>query len=291
MKKVLVLGGTGMLGAACLEVLKKNKNLLVTGTSRSERQGLVKFDAISSNLSELLESQNPDLIINCIGVIKPHINEKDSGSILNAIEVNSIFPAKLANISEELNIKVIQIATDCVYSGRIGGYNETDLHDAEDVYGKTKSLGEVISSNVMHLRVSIIGPEQGRSTSLLEWFRNQPHGQELNGFTDHLWNGVTTYHFARICEGIVLSDNFKSGLHHIIPGDVVAKSELLKYFAGAYSRPDITIKEAESKKKVDRTLKTNDSQANLFFWKNARYEAPPSISEMVTEQSLNSSIN
>ena len=219
MKKVLVLGGTGMLGAACLEVLKKNKDLLVTGTSRSERQGLVKFDAISSNLSELIESQNPDWIINCIGVIKPHINEKDSGSILNAIEVNSIFPATLANISEELNIKVIQIATDCVYSGRIGGYNETELHDAEDVYGKTKSLGEVISSNVMHLRVSIIGPELGRSTSLLEWFRNQPHGQELNGFTDHLWNGVTTYHFARICEGIVSSDNFKSGLHHIIPGD------------------------------------------------------------------------
>ena len=291
MKKVLVLGATGMLGAACLEVLQQNRNLLVIGTSRYASDVMAEFDATSSSVSQLIESQNPDWIINCIGVIKPHINEKETNSILNAIEINSKFPSLLAKASEKSNIKIIQIATDCVYSGKTGGYSEKDLHDAEDVYGKTKSLGEVTYPNVMHLRVSIIGPEQRRSTSLLEWFRNQPHGQELNGFTDHLWNGVTTYHFARICEGIILSDNFKSGISHIIPGDVVAKSELLKYFASAYSRSDITINETESAKKVDRTLKTNDTQFNQILWKNAGYETPPSILEMVIEQSLKSSIN
>ena len=98
---------------------------------------------------------------------------------------------------------MIQIATDCVYSGKTGGYNEDSLHDALDAYGKTKSLGEVRSSTFLNIRSSIIGPEINHKVLLLEWFLKQPKGAVLNGFSNHLWNGVTTLQFAELCLTII----------------------------------------------------------------------------------------
>lgn len=281
MKKVLVLGATGMLGHACSNVLKQNKSLDVSNTSRVANSGFLKFDASTDSISDLISAVKPDWIVNCIGIIKPHIDEKSITSINQAIRINALFPQEIAKATAK---PVIQIATDCVYSGNIGAYAESALHDATDVYGKTKSLGEIPADNFKHIRASIIGPEQGRSTSLLEWFKNQPQAAKLNGFTDHLWNGVTTHHFGFIAKAMIENDYLEFSKTHIVPKDVVTKADLLRIFASAYNRPDIEINDVESAKTVDRTLSTENPESNLALWKLAGYETPPTIKQMVEEQ-------
>ena len=282
MKKVLVLGATGMLGHACSNVLKRSESIDVIVTSRAAKTGHLKFDASLDSVSDLISNVNPDWIVNCIGIIKPHIDEKSTASINQAIRINALFPGEIASATSK---PVIQIATDCVYSGNIGAYPESALHDATDVYGKTKSLGEIPADSLKHIRASIIGPEQGRSTSLLEWFRNQPKDAKLNGFTDHLWNGVTTHHFGFLAKGIIENDYLEFNKIHIVPQDIVTKAELLQIFASSYGRSDITINDVESAKTIDRTLATENPETNSTLWKLAGYETPPTIKQMVEEQS------
>ena len=281
MQKVLILGGTGMLGHACREILEESNGLEVLSTARNQVPGYVNFDARVDDAKTLIEDLNPDWIINCIGIIKPHIDEKSVESIAQAVAINSVFPEKLANSTSK---PIIQIATDCVYSGATGSYSELDLHDATDVYGKSKSLGEVPAENVMHIRASIIGPEVGRSTSLLEWFLNQPEGTTLNGFTNHLWNGVTTHHFGKIAAGLIANNFTSFQKAHAIPGNVLSKSDLLRSFASIYNRNDLTINDVLSNLEINRTLSTNNPDLNLKIWEMAGYSTPPTVEEMVAEQ-------
>jgi len=281
MKKILILGATGMLGHAVADLFRAKTDFQLTQSSRINLPGYVNFDAESDNVSDLLSVIKPDWVINCIGVIKPHINEQSSDSITRALRINAIFPQLLSTAT---NNPIIQIATDCVFSGEKGSYIESDPHDATDVYGKTKSLGEVPSENMKHLRVSIIGPEKGRTTSLLEWFRNQPKNSELNGFIDHLWNGVSTYHFGRIVLGLIENEFTDFTKTHIIPADVVTKAELLNIFSSAYNRSDLTVVQTNSFKTINRTLHTSNSELNYKIWKMAGYETLPTIEEMVIEQ-------
>ena len=236
-------------------------------------------------VSNVLISFKPDWVVNCIGTIKPHINESDSNSVLNAINVNSIFPAQLSHAASKIGARVIQIATDCVYSGSKGAYLESDFQDATDVYGKTKSLGEVPAENMMHIRASIIGPELGRSTSLLEWFKNQPMNSQINGFTDHLWNGVTTHAFGKLCNGIINQNLFQGGKFHVTPKDVVTKAHLLNLFSKVYKRSDIMISDTVSAYKINRTLSTENITQSNNLWQSAGYSSIPTIEELVYEQS------
>jgi dTDP-4-dehydrorhamnose reductase len=288
MKKVLVLGATGMLGSACYRVLSDSSTLSTEGTSRTSDKLLRQMDAGDSNqVRKLVSKIQPDYVVNCIGIIKPHIAESDPDSIKRAILINSEFPIFLADLAVKADFKVIQIATDCVYSGKKGSYTEIDQHDATDVYGKTKSLGEVPSKNFLHLRASIIGPELGRSTSLLEWFRNQPKGSQLNGFEDHIWNGVTTYQFARLARGLIESESELSGTRHIVPANRVSKYELLNIFSNVYKRDDIQINKITSSNFIDRTLETENADVNLEIWNMGGYTSLPTIDEMVREQAIN----
>ena len=283
-KKVLILGATGMLGQACHLVFKSDSNFESISTSRIIKKDMKFFDASADSIEYLINEVSPDWIINCIGIIKPHINENNSSSVKNAIAVNSLFPHQLASAISNLKTKVLQIATDCVYSGKEGGYTENSPHDPLDVYGKTKSLGEVSSEQFFHIRASIIGPEYGRSTSLQEWFLSQPKNAEVNGFTDHLWNGLTTHHFALLAKAIVLAGGDFSGTQHVIPANIVTKAELLESFAQVYNRKDIQINAVVSKFRIDRTLKTQDISRSNVLWRLAGYDKPPTIQEMIEQQ-------
>ena len=157
MSSVLILGGTGMLGHAVVEEFYAFDGD-VKLTSRSGTG--IQFDVLNDPVEGLSKHvRSGDYIINCLGITKPHINDDNEQDVAKAHLVNSLFPAKLAALAEQAGARVIQIATDCVFSGRKGHFLETDAHDAEDVYGRTKSLGEVASNNVMHIRVSTIGRE------------------------------------------------------------------------------------------------------------------------------------
>jgi len=283
-KKVLILGATGMLGHACYLVFKSDPNFESIATSRIIKKDMKLFDANKDSIDYLIKEISPDWVINCIGIIKPHINENNFNSTKNAILINSLLPHQLASAISNLPMKVIQIATDCVYSGKEGGYTENSLHDPLDVYGKTKSLGEVASEQFFHIRASIIGPEYGRSTSLQEWFLNQPKNAEVNGFTDHLWNGLTTHHFALLAKAIVLADGNFSGTQHVIPGNIVTKADLLETFAKVYNRKDIKINPIVSKVRIDRTLNTQNILTSNSLWALAGYDKPPTIQEMIEQQ-------
>lgn len=281
MSNVLILGGTGMLGHAVLEEFGGfSGNINFTSRSGSG----IPFDVLNDSVDSLAKFVgNGDYIINCTGITKPHINDDNEQDIARAKLVNSLFPAELASMAEKSGSRVIQIATDCVFSGRNGHYLETDIHDAEDVYGKSKSLGEVDSENVMHIRVSTIGRELGRSTLLLEWVLSQAQGATIPGYTDHYWNGVTTNHFAQVVRGIIENDGFESGLSHLVPADELSKADLVRQIASAFGRTDLIIKDTDSGKPIDRTLSTSDPALNKRLWAWAGYQDIPTIEQLIAE--------
>lgn len=288
---VVVLGASGMLGSMLLRVLSKENDMNVIGTVRNLKLKLKmnnvtwkKFNVDFFKEKELKSIiSDASYIINCIGVIKPYIHDDNAIETERAIRINSLFPFILRNTAVESGAKVLQIATDCVYSGLKGRYNECDKHDPLDVYGKTKSLGEVYFSNIFNLRCSIIGPEQKKFLSLLEWFLRQPKNANVNGYTNHQWNGVSTLQFGKICLGVIRNEEKLPHVHHIIPKDMVTKYELLQIFAKEFNRKDITITPIQAPIVVDRTLSTMNPDLNKKLWNNAGYKETPTITEMITE--------
>lgn len=290
MRPVLILGATGMLGQGVLRAFSGFAGNLCATTRDGRSPEAVTpistfgFNAITQRIEDLSNHFLPGtLIVNCIGVIKPYIHDDNQLERDTAIRVNSVFPYHLASFAESNGHQVIQIATDCVYSGKRGQYCESDEQDALDVYGKSKALGEVPSPNMMHIRASIIGPEAGRSSSLFEWVRNQPIGATIGGFTDHVWNGITTFSFGKIARGIAETDGFEAGTFHLIPGNIVTKESLVRSIATICGREDIQVEPRESGTRVDRTLSTLHSDLNGKLWRDAGYSTPPTIEEMLSE--------
>lgn len=244
MKKIVILGSTGMLGSTVTKYFLSAGNYEVKTSIRNmnfKTNDNFIFDPLDESSWHNIP-KDADYYINCIGVIKPFMaaNMKDS------IFLNAYFPYLLA---EEFK-NVIHITTDCVFSGRDGNYNEDSVHDALDEYGKSKSLGE--PKNCMVLRTSIIGPEVHKNASLISWVRAQGD-KEINGFTNHLWNGVTTLQYAKICDQIISNGWYKEDLYHICSPSIVNKFELVsmiseKYEVGAIITP------TEASESVDRTM-------------------------------------
>jgi dTDP-4-dehydrorhamnose reductase len=239
------------------------------------------LDAASIQLNAF-PKENFDWIINCIGAIKPTIDEKNNESIEKAIKLNSVFPRLLAKNFKTTNI--IQIATDCVFLETRGGHKENDMHAPSDIYGKTKSLGEVKRSNFFNIRCSIIGPEFNKKGSLFEWFMSNQE-KSANGFTNHIWNGITTLHFAKLCE-VTIANNLVDlpDTFHFIPSDKVTKYELLCILKEIYKKK-IIVKPVKSKESLDRSLKTLHTRLNLSLWKQMGYSKPPGIRSMIQELS------
>jgi dTDP-4-dehydrorhamnose reductase len=282
MAKVLVLGSTGMLGSAVVEALKESNFELLTASRTSG----IRFDAEGLDISALFKAAGLELgdyVINCVGLTKSRIDESSLTSRASAQRLNVDFPAELARVASDTGVKVIQVATDCVYSGLAGDYVESAPHDALDVYGKTKSLGEIPSESVMHLRCSLIGPELGRNSLFFEWVRQQPHGAAISGYTDHLWNGLSSKAFGKIILGIVSNDLFRAGVQHLVPADRVSKDQLVRLELEALGRHDVTVTSTTSQKSVDRTLSTQNPEFNMTLFAAAGYSALPTISQMVDE--------
>lgn len=292
-KKILILGASGMLGSATLNVLANSSyDVIATTRNKDLFDKSMKnidwkvFDAESEHSKNRLREiiNNANYLINCVGIIKPYAKDDDPNHIKRAIKVNSLLPYILSDLSNELGFKVIQIATDCVYSGNKGLYNESDKHDALDVYGKSKSLGEVVGNpNFYNLRCSIIGKEKKSFVSLLEWFLKQPKGAAINGFTNHNWNGITTHHFGKVCLGIIKNNIQISNNQHIIPGNILSKYEMLRVFAQYFNRDDLVINPTEAAVKIDRTISTINNLSNQEIWQSAGYKKPPTIEQMIKE--------
>jgi dTDP-4-dehydrorhamnose reductase len=195
--------------------------------------------------------KNDDIIINAAGIIKQRkYNE------LELIKVNTIFPHLLTN----LNCKVIHITTDCVFSGAKGFYTESDLHDCTDDYGKSKSLGE--NKELTIIRTSIIGEEINNKKSLLEWVKSQTN-KTIDGYTNHIWNGVTCLELCKIIDNIIVNNNFWKGVRHIFSPNYVSKYNLISMINDIYNL-NLTINKKETENNCIRTLSSNYD----CFWVN-----------------------
>lgn len=204
--KVFVFGSNGMLGRYVSTYLK-NYYEVIDVTRRD-------IDASDSNYGTLHKYINDkmskgDVVVNCMGTIKPRVDELGD---LNALVVNSVFPRKLADLCEQYEVKLIHPTTDCVYKGTKGSYDENDEHDITDVYGRTKSLGE--PKNCTVVRTSIIGEEVGNGRSLVEWVKSNKGGK-INGYLNHHWNGVTCLQFAKIVKTMINENLFWVGTKHL----------------------------------------------------------------------------
>jgi dTDP-4-dehydrorhamnose reductase len=287
MAKVLILGGSGMIGTGLAQSLQSAAiNVEVTSRSGAPLERLPgvaihKFEAKNDSIDALANDLNVgDYVINCIGMVKSLIHDENPESCDTAYFLNATFPSKLAEVAKSRGLRVIQMATDCVYSGKDGNYSESAAHDALDVYGKSKSGGEIPSTAVMNLRVSVIGKG---SQGLYHWVASQPQGATITGYLDHQWNGITSVEYGRIIAGIIRNDLFTPGVHHIVPTGSVNKNELVNLIAANAGRSDIKIVPANSSNAVNRTLLTNDKNFNAKLWEAAGRETVPTVAELVAE--------
>ena len=286
MRKVLVLGSTGMLGSAVTRALQERAHEVITAS----RSTGIKFDAVNLDTENLLKAaglQGGDFVVNCVGLTKSRINEASMTSRILAVKLNIDFPDDLARSAEQAGVNVIQAATDCVFSGLAGGYSESSAHDPLDVYGKTKSLGETPSPNVMHLRCSLLGPEIGSSSLFFEWVRQQPINSQIYGYTNHLWNGLSSFAFGKVVSGVISEDLFKSGVRHLVPSNHVTKDELVRLELSALGRDDVQVTSTEDEHPIDRTLRTGRPEFNKQLFLAAGYKKIPTIEEMVLEACMN----
>ena len=250
--KILILGAGGMAGHIVYLYLKENINYEVVHTvfrDKLAEESIVLDITDKHSLKELINAHKPDIIINCVGVLIK--GSKDNPD--NAILVNSYIPHLLSRLAYDVNAKLIHISTDCVFSGKKGCYAESDFSDAQDIYGRSKALGEVINSGDLTIRTSIIGPELKKNgEGLFHWFMQQEG--IIKGFTQAYWGGVTTLELAKAIDSTI--KNNVTGLIHLTNGERISKYELLNLFKKTWNKKNIEIVPFADKK-VDKSLKVS----------------------------------
>jgi len=256
--KVLVLGATGMLGHKLLQSL--SKQFSTKGTIRGDGSDFRGYLGVSSDsiiahvdagdiagVKTAIEEYEPDVVINCIGIVKQLPAAHDP---LQSIAINALFPHQLAHICQQRGIRLIHISTDCVFSGRKGNYSEDDFADADDLYGRTKYLGEVDYEHALTLRTSIIGRELDTSHGLIEWFLSQ-EGRAVSGYTNAIFSGLTTNALSDVIAAVIMNYPEMRGVWHVA-AEPISKYELLKRVKAVYNL-DVQI-QPENSVVIDRSL-------------------------------------
>lgn len=278
--KVLVLGATGMLGHKLMQGLPHRFE--TAGTVRGPAAaytdhpvlgqmsllGGVRAESFDS-VVRALASDRPDTVINCIGVVKQLPTAKDA---LPSIAINALFPHRLAELCQAADTRLIHLSTDCVFSGRKGNYVEGDVSDAEDLYGRTKFLGEVSSEGCLTLRTSMIGRELETSHGLLEWFLSQ-EGKTIRGYKRAIFSGFTTNALTEVIAQIIAEYQDVHGVWHVA-SEPISKFDLLSLVKQIY-RLEIQI-EPDETVVCDRSL-------NAERFRKATGFVPPSWPDMIEQ--------
>jgi dTDP-4-dehydrorhamnose reductase len=259
--RILVLGASGMLGSTLFRAFCRDPELHTFGSIRltndkrhflSELHDFIIPNVYLDSESGLLNAfaiSKPDVVINCIGIIKQLPNASDN---LESLAINATLPHRLAKYCDATGAKLVHFSTDCVFSGMKGLYKEKDFPDAYDLYGRTKFLGEVAYENTITIRTSIIGHELERSKSLVDWFLSQ--SGEVKGFTKAVFSGLPTIEVARVIKQYVIANNKLSGLYHLSV-DPINKYDLLRLISSQYGK-NIKIIEDDNLV-VDRSLNSD----------------------------------
>jgi len=264
--KILVLGASGMLGNAVFRYFSERTDVETFGTLRSAKtlaffnpsahgQLLTAVDVENfDSLSWAFAYIKPDVVINCIGLVKQLAVANDP---LYALPINAMLPHRLARLSDMVGARLIHVSTDCVFSGTRGGYSENDFADADDLYGRSKYLGEVVDCpHVVTLRTSIIGYELSSNQGLVMWFLAQQG--TVKGYTKAIFSGVPTVELARVIAEFVLPNASLQGLYHVASAPI-NKYELLLLLASQYKKSIDII--PDEKLVIDRSLNSAKFQA------------------------------
>lgn len=234
MTRVLILGVTGMLGHKLVQVL--GSRFETVGTVRGSAAayqthpvlgganllGGVQAEDLDSVIRALAVSR-PQAVVNCIGLIKQLPGAKDP---IPSLMLNALFPHRLAQLCRAAGARLVHISTDCVFSGRKGSYTEADVSDAEDLYGRTKFLGEISGPGCLTLRTSIVGRELGTRSGLFEWFIGQ-RGRSVNGYAHAIYSGFTTQTLADLIADLLERRPDLEGLWHV-SSEPISKYDLLQ---------------------------------------------------------------
>ncbi len=269
----MILGANGMLGNTLLRRLSTNRGYAVHGTIRAATASPAAGAATihcgldvgdDAKLLEVLGTVRPDVVINCVGLIKQRAAANDPRL---AISVNSLFPHQLAHLCTGIGSRLIHFSTDCVFSGSRGNYREDDPSDADDLYGRSKRLGEVDYGGHLTLRTSIIGHEMANHHSLIDWFLSTKG--RVSGYAGVIFSGLPATEIARIVEQHVLPDDSLGGLFHL-SGEPIDKDRLLRLVAAAY-RHDVEITRCEEPR-LNRALDSSRLRQRLNYhppaWEN-----------------------
>ncbi len=230
--RLLILGGDGMLGHQLLKQWGRVHDVRVTlrrDLSDYALCGLFDrtnaFDGVDvrsvESLVGVLAEFQPEVVVNAVGIVK---QRSDAKQAIPSLEINALLPHRLAQLCRDRGARLVHVSTDCVFSGRTGGYTEESPSDAEDLYGRTKFLGEVQDLDCLTLRTSIIGPELSSKTGLFEWFLAQRG--TIRGFTQAIYTGLTTRELARVMQMLVERHPEAAGLYHV-SSEPISKYDLL----------------------------------------------------------------
>ncbi len=232
--KIFILGVSGLIGHNILREFDKNFEVFGILNKSKKKYGNLDlfageniFDNVNVKdfeiLKNILFTVNPDVILNCIGITRRKIEQTNP---LEAIQVNSVFPHQLADWAKFHHKRLIHFSTDCVFDGKVGNYSEKSLTTAEDLYGRTKALGEINYPHTLTIRSSFIGQELFGKTELLEWFLSQD-GKQIKGFTNTLYSGVSTLYMVRIVKEIIQYYPKLNGLYQLATNTPISKYDLL----------------------------------------------------------------
>jgi dTDP-4-dehydrorhamnose reductase len=257
--RALVLGGSGMLGHQLCRGL--SARMETWATFRDDPDRFVKYDFIAreralggvhaediTSLRGALETAQPDVVINCIGIVKQRDEAKQA---VPSILVNALFPHQLADLCQEYNIRLVQVSTDCVFSGLRGKYTEADVPDPVDLYGRTKLLGELNRPNCLTIRTSIIGWQLNTFSSLLSWF-SQQRGQRVKGYQQAIYSGFSTHVLAGLISDLIETRPDLTGLYQVA-STPISKYDLLVTLRDKLGWADIII-EPDDNFYCDRSL-------------------------------------
>lgn len=279
-KRVLILGGSGMLGNALFRLFSESEGFFAVASARSPGSVARLPNVLRSNvevgvnsddmdsLARILDKHRPDVVINCIGLVKQLSDVKDP---LVALPINSIFPHRLARLCALIDARLIHISTDCVFDGGKGGYTEEDVPNATDLYGRSKLLGEVDCPNAVTLRTSIIGHELGTAHGLVEWFLSQ--SGRVQGFSKAVFSGLPTVVLGKVIRDFVIPAPELTGLFHVSVAPI-SKHDLLILVAERY-RKSIEVVPCDQPV-IDRSLDSTRFQRATGY-------KPPSWSELIEE--------
>lgn len=279
--RVLVLGVSGMLGHVLMGELDATGSLEVYGSARELgrlpeylsvdqiKRVFLGVDALDvDSVRRPLNEVRPDIVVNCIGVIKQDPAVADP---VNTISLNSLFPHVVARECARVNTRLIHISTDCVFSGAKGNYAESDIPDPTDLYGRSKLLGEISVGPSLTLRTSVIGHELGTNKSLVDWFLSQ--SAVVKGYDQAIYSGLTTTEFAQLLARVVFPRTDIVGLFHVA-STPISKFDLLRLVADAYGWTGTLVRD-------DAVVCDRSLSAERFFSLTG-YRAP-SWPEMIAE--------